>query len=215
MSWLPRRHRRSNVANAGSHEDDAESGRGEVAYSYKTGLVGAPWELRLKPEGLAWQVGAFRGVVRYQNIRRVRLSFRPATLQQHRFLAEIWSTDAPKLKIVSTSWRNLTDQGRQDAEYRAFVVELHRRLQAAGSDIEFLAGAPAFVYYVSILVLAGVAIAFGGMMLRTLSLREWTGAAIISGLFALFAWQLGNYFVRNRPQTYRPDALPEQVLPRG
>ena len=31
---------------------------------------------------------------------------------------------------------------------------------------------------------------------------------------ALFAWQLGTFFRRNRPGTYGPDALPPEVLPR-
>ena len=196
-------------------ENDPEAASGELAYSYKAGLVGAPWELRLKREGVGWRVGSLSGVVRYERIRRVRLSFRPATLQPHRFLAEIWSDDVPKLKIVSTSWRNLTDQGRQDPEYRAFVTELHRRLQIAGTRAEFFAGAPFLIYYVGLAMFAVLLFAFGGVMLRTLQLREWTGAAIVGGLFLLLAWQLGNYFYRNRPQAYRPDAVPEQVLPRG
>ena len=196
-------------------DSDSEAAGGELTYAYKAGLVGAPWELQLKPEGMRWRVGPLSGVVRYERIRRVRLSFRPATLQQHRFLTEIWSDDAPKLKIISTSWRNLTEQGRQDREYRAFVIGLHRRLQAVGTHVELSAGAPAFIFYLGIVLFAAVMLAFVGVMLRTLELREWTGAAIIGGLFALFAWQFGNYFWRNRPQTYRPDAVPDQVLPRG
>ncbi len=195
--------------------DKAGAGRGDLSYSFKAGLIGAPWELGLTRDGLAWQVGSLSGIAPYRGIRRVRLSFRPATLQQHRFLMEIWSAGAPKLKVISTSWRSLTDQARQDTEYRAFVTELHRRLHASGTRAEFSAGAPFVIYCIGVVVFAGLLFAFGGLVWRTLQLHEWAGASIIAGLFALLMWQLGNYFYRNRPQTYRPDAVPEQVLPRG
>jgi hypothetical protein len=32
--------------------------------------------------------------------------------------------------------------------------------------------------------------------------------------FAVFAYQLGNYFYRNRPGRYASDALPPMLLPR-
>jgi len=33
------------------------------------------------------------------------------------------------------------------------------------------------------------------------------------GFFALFAWQSGTYFRRNRPGRYRPDGLPRDLVP--
>ncbi len=35
-----------------------------------------------------------------------------------------------------------------------------------------------------------------------------------AAIFAVFALQIGNYFRRNRPQRYRPDAIPREVLPK-
>jgi hypothetical protein len=31
----------------------------------------------------------------------------------------------------------------------------------------------------------------------------------------LFLWQSGNFFRRNRPGLYRPEALPAELLPKG
>jgi hypothetical protein len=34
-------------------------------------------------------------------------------------------------------------------------------------------------------------------------------------VLGLFLWQSGNYFRRNRPGSYRPDALPKLLVPGG
>ena len=121
-----------------SVDDSGEAN--EPLYWYKPALIGSPWVFRLKPDGLAWETGGRSGLIRYQRVRRVRLSFRPLTMQSYRFITEIWSDDAPKLQFASTTWRSLTDQGRQDADYREFVTELHRRLGAANTTAQFVAG---------------------------------------------------------------------------
>jgi hypothetical protein len=41
------------------------------------------------------------------------------------------------------------------------------------------------------------------------------GALMVGGFLALFLWQVGTFFRRNRPGTYRPDAIPAEVLPAG
>jgi hypothetical protein len=42
------------------------------------------------------------------------------------------------------------------------------------------------------------------------------GAVAVVGVFlALFLWQGGSFFRRNRPGLYRPDALPPDLMPKG
>ena len=77
------------------------------AYSYKASLVGAAFEFRLRPDGLEWRKGRREGRMPYGRIVRVRLSFRPMTMQMRRFVTEIWPADGPKLSIASTTWRSL------------------------------------------------------------------------------------------------------------
>ena len=186
----------------------------DPSYSYKPALIGAPSEFRLTPAGLAWSIGRRSGVIRYERIGRVRLSFRPVTMQSHRFTTEIWSSDAQKIQIASTSWRTIVDQQRQDGAYGAFIAELHRRLAATGSGAAFVTGLPIVQYGLGVVVLAAMIVAFVMIMVRALQNGQMSGAAIVAGIFALFGWQVGQYFLRNRPGTYRPDALPAVVLPR-
>jgi hypothetical protein len=156
----------------------------------------------------------YSGFIRYGEIRRVRMSYRPATMQSQRFVTEIWSPRAPKLQIVSASWRSFMEQERLDTGYTAFVTELHRRLAATGSAARFTTGMPVVSYWIGALVFGAAMLALVGLIMRALQLGEWAAAALIAGLFVVFAYQLGNYFRRNRPGSYRPEAVPANVLPR-
>jgi hypothetical protein len=193
---------------------DAASGEGDPYYVYKPSMLGAPWEFALRERGIEWRIGRHGGTTAYDRIRRVRLSFRPMTMQSYRFLAEIWPADGPKLRIASSSWRNLVEQQRHDAEYSTFIRELHHRLGRAGADIQFLAGMPVPAYWLGLAVFASMMVLMAVVAGRGLLQGDFLGAAVVAALMALFGWQIGNFFRRNRPLRYRPDAVPDIVLPR-
>lgn len=188
---------------------------GDPFYSYKANLAGAPVLLWLRRDGLEWQVGRRAGLIRYDRVRRVRLSFRPASMQSYRFIAEIWPTDGPKIQIASTSWQGLTLQQRLDGPYAAFITELHRRFAAARSTASFRCGIGRATYGIGLAVVGVAMAAFAALMVKAALIAEWRAVAIIGVLFAMFGWQLGNHFVRNWPGDYRPDAIPPHVLPRA
>ena len=196
-------------------QDEAAAGSGDPGYAYKPSLIGAPCLFALKPDALHWQIAGRMGRVRYDRVRAVRLSFRPVTMQSHRFVTEIWSADNPKIQIASASWRSPVEQQRLDAPYKAFVTELHRRLAAAGSTAKFSAGMPAVIYWLGAAVFAALMLAMGVLLVHAVWLKEWTGAAIVALFLVVFVLQLGNFFRRNRPARYRPDAIPAAVLPRA
>ncbi len=50
-------------------------------YSYRPTLMGTGWTFQLAPDGIVWHVGSHSGRVLYSRVRRVRLSFRPTTMQ--------------------------------------------------------------------------------------------------------------------------------------
>jgi hypothetical protein len=53
------------------------------------------------------------------------------------------------------------------------------------------------------------------LVMRALQVNAKGGAAFIGGFLALFLWQGGNFFRRNRPGRYSPEALPADLLPKG
>lgn len=186
---------------------------GDPAYAFKPSLFGAPLVFRLAPAALEWSRGRSLGRVPYDRIRRLRLSFRPVSMQSQRFVAEVWPVSGSKLQIVSASWRGIADLESQNAAYTAFITELHRRIAAAGAAPRFEAGASVVVYWVGWAVFAGVAVALAALTARALQVGANMAVVIIAGFATLFAWQMGTFLRRNRPGTYRADALPPQLLP--
>ena len=186
----------------------------EFTYAYKSSVVTAPFEFRLTSDALHWGKGGVRGQTPYRQIRRVRLSFRPLTMQNYRFVAEIWS-DGPKLTISSTSWKSLVEHERLDARYRVFMTELCRRIGAAGGKTRFQTGSPPILYWIGVAVFVGASLALASLTVRALQTAAWGGAAFIAAFLALFLWQAGTFFRRNRPGVFRPEAVPDLVLPRG
>lgn len=194
----------------------APSASDDLTYSYRPSLLGAAWSFGLTQNGIAWEAGRKSGLVPYRNVRRVRLSFKPVSMQSQRFLCEIWADDAPKLEIVSSSWKSLVEQQRLDKPYTAFVTELHRRLAQSGAQqIRFEHGGLALTYWPGLVAFVGVALGLALLTVRALQADAKGGAAFIGAFMLLFLWQGGNFFRRNRPGVYRADAPPELLLPKG
>ncbi|HZL32319.1 MAG TPA: hypothetical protein VFC54_14835 [Pseudolabrys sp.] len=191
----------------------------DVAYSYRPSLLGAAWVFRLTEEGLIWDAGRRSGRIPYRAIRRVRLSYKPVSMQSQRFLLEVWADNAPKLEIVSSSWKSMVEQERLDKAYAYFVRELHRRIALAQSSanetVRFEHGSAPLLYWPGLTVFAGVALGLAWLTVRTLQADARGGAVFIGAFMLLFLWQGGNFFRRNRPGVYRADALPEMLMPKG
>src|SRR5262249_47786346 len=181
---------------------------GDPVYAYKPSLMGAGWELRLRPDALEWRVGRHEARVPYGRIARVRLSYRPVTMQRRRYVAELWPADGGKLTIPSTTWRGIMEETPQDKAYGDFTRELPRRLAAAGNAASLESGLPPMLYWPGLVVFAGAALALAALTVRGLQTGELAGAAFVGGFFALFLLPSGNYFPRDRPRPYRPGCVP-------
>ena len=65
------------------------------SYSYRPSLLGAEWNLTLEPDGLAWSAGPRSGFTRYAAVARMRMAYRPMSMQMTRFMTEIWAPGDP------------------------------------------------------------------------------------------------------------------------
>ena len=185
-----------------------------VEYGYKHSLMGGGWLFRLEQDALSWSVGLASGTLSYRDIRKIRLSFRPVTMQSYRFIAEIWSDKSPKLTIASSSWKSLMEQERLDASYARFIRLLHQRIAEAGGSPQLLAGAVAPLYWLGLLIFVAISFAVAALIVRALQQGETAATLFLLGFFVLLLWQLGGFFKRNLPRVYEPRSIPPDVLPR-
>jgi hypothetical protein len=184
-----------------------------TTYAYKASLIGAAHRFELTDEGLSWHVGGKSGVWRYTDIAAIRLSYRPVSMQSRRFRADIENANRQQLAILSTSWQTVALMAPQDRDYRAFIVQLHRRMREAGSQARLIGGVRPWAHSAGVVLLALVAGSIAGLLLRALATGEFAGALFLVGFAALFGWQIGGFVRRNRPRTYTFDNLPAALLP--
>jgi hypothetical protein len=182
-------------------------------YAYKASLIGSAHQFELTDQGLSWQAGSKSGVWRYADIVAIRLSYRPVSMQSRRFRADIESAAAQRIVILSTSWQTVALMAPQDADYRAFITQLHARMRQAGSRAMLIGGIGPKTYAAGILLLALVTVAIAGLLIRAIATGEWAGGLFLIGFAALFSWQIGGFIRRNRPGAYTFDHLPEALLP--
>src|SRR3954465_6111311 len=184
-----------------------------MMYVYKASLIGSAHRFELMEDGLSWHVGGKSGVWHYPDIAAIRLSYRPVSMQSRRFRADISHLNGQRVSVLSTTWQTVTLMAPQDKDYRAFIIELHRRLEGAGARVVLAGGLKPGLYAAAVAVLALVVIAITGLLARAVATGALGGALFLIGFAALFWWQIGGFVRRTRPQRYTFDALPEELLP--
>ena len=205
----------SQMFNAGprSKAGDSETASDGTQYIFKPSLVGGASQFDLTPDGLSWQSRGKKGVWPLEKIAAIRLSYRPVSMQSRRFRADIEDTRGERVTLYSTTWHTVALMSPQDNGYRAFIVELHRRLAAIQSKAVLVVGINPNIYLAGILLVGVVGVAILGLLIRALVTGEFAGAFFLTGFAALFGWQIGGFMRRNRPRGYTLDALPDEVLP--
>ncbi|MCW5682883.1 MAG: hypothetical protein KIT85_00715 [Pseudolabrys sp.] len=192
---------------------EPDSGDGVTRYAYKPSLMSPVFSFALMPDALTWSRGRHSGEIRYDQITRLRMSFRPATMQRGRYQLEIWSSVAPRMPVISATVRSMVEMQPQGPEFRAFVTELHRRITETGHQPRCEAGLFPPVYWIGVTVLGLTALAMAAMIVRALQAGVWAGAAFVLAFLALFLWQGGQFFRLNRPGPYNVAQPPAALLP--
>src|SRR6266700_4208233 len=72
-----------------AHMTADQSNEDATTYAYKASLIGSAHRFELTDAGLSWHIAGRSGVWRYDEISTIRLSFRPVSMQQHRFRADV------------------------------------------------------------------------------------------------------------------------------
>ncbi|MFT4279110.1 MAG: hypothetical protein QM576_22410 [Rhodopseudomonas sp.] len=196
-----------------SRSDSDQQGDAGAAYAYKASLIGAAQQFELGDDGLIWRIGPKAGVWPYATVAKVRLSYRPVSMQSRRYRADIEDVTGGRLRILSTTWQTVALMAPQDQAYREFVLDLHRRMRDAGSRAELIGGLPPAIHTAALVLIALVAVALTGLLARAVAVGSWSGALFLAGFALLFGWQVGGFIRRNRPRRYTFDDVPWDLLP--
>jgi hypothetical protein len=184
-----------------------------TSYAYKASLIGHAHRFELTTDGLSWRAAGRADVWRYGDITAIRLSYRPVSMQARRFRADIFHVSGARLPVISTSWQTAALMAPQDGEYRAFIVELHARMAAAGSRAALTGGLGRNIFAIAVTLVALLALGMAMLFVRALLIGEFAGALFLLGFAGLFGWQVGGFLRRNRPVTYAFAQIPDALLP--
>jgi len=193
--------------------DDADNDRPGISYAYKASLIGSAHQFELTDRGLAWKISGRSGVWAYRDVTGVSMSFRPTSMQAHRFRTDVRHKDGDRIRIVSTNWQTVSLMTPQDNGYRAFIEGLHARMAAAGSTAKLTGGLPSGLYSAALVFVGLLALAMAGLFVRAIATGEYAGALFLVGFALLFNWQIGGFIRRNKPITYTFGHLPQSLLP--
>jgi hypothetical protein len=149
----------------------------------------------------------------YDGISEVRLAFTPTRFARIRYRAQIVYRDGGMAELYNTHFEGVGDFAERNAEYAAFLTELHRRLAAKGKDVRYVRGNSTAAYVanwlLTIFIFAMLALAFVLLMAWGLG---WIAVVKIA-IILFFIPTLIRYMMRAKPATYDPLAIPRDVLP--
>jgi hypothetical protein len=134
-------------------------------------------------------------------------------MQAQRFRTDLHNVSGNRLSLLSTSWQTAALMAAQSGAYRDFIVELHQRMAAAGSNAVLTGGLGRRTYLATLVLIALFGVAMLGLLSRALAIGEWAGVTFLIGFAALFTWQVGGFIRRNRPRRYTFAKIPKALLP--
>lgn len=194
--------------------DTTETANDGPVYAFKPRMLAAEHVFRLGRDSIEWIAGGINTRVPYTMMERVRVGYRFTNFMSRRYTTEIFRRGGGYVDFSSVSARGMLDGANQGAAYRNFVIELHRRIVKAHGECRFEAGMAMWRFWPSIVVTLAMSAALVFVLVRALFSEQMLTGLVILTFGALFVWQMTKMVLVNRPRSYRPDAIPEDLLPK-
>lgn len=193
---------------------DSGTGAEPFTYAFHPRLGGAGVTLTLEGDILHWTAGPRAGALPLSHVAEVNLLFSPAKFAAASFEARIRARSGEKVLIGSASRTSLTAVSDQGPAYAAFVRALHARLAEAGRDVSYRAGYAPWRWWLMTALAVIAVLGLVAVVMATLLTGAWLVAAVLLVLLLFMGEPMANQLVRNRPGSYRPDALPSRLMPK-
>ncbi len=185
-----------------------------TVYRLRANAFVKPRIYRLTEDALTWEEegGKLDGVF-YDGIAEVQLAFAPTRIATNRYRARIILKAGGMAELFNMDYRGFASFAEHDADYVAFLTELHRRLAAHGKGVVFRHGNSPTGYILNVALTIFI---FVMIALAFLLLFSWGGplvAIVKLAILLFFVPVLVRYLRKARPGTYDPLNLPAAVLP--
>lgn len=164
-------------------------------------------------KGLEWQdqeKDMKSGVLKWDDIRSVRLRFEPSRAETRRVALHIYTP--VQHTITNIHYGGMMDFRLQKREFRQFVEAFHAAIPV-GTNITFHSGSTPRAYVGNAVVSLGILI----FLLFLAPIMTITGIPGATSIFRIvmiliFLPILAKVLIKNKPSTYTADKLPENML---
>jgi hypothetical protein len=149
----------------------------------------------------------------YREIVRLRLSYEPSRVDGERYRCDLRMRSGQQLVIMSTHYVGFADFENRAASYVPFVRALVARVAQENPAARFRSGKKLVTFWAEHIFLAMMValLIFVLIAIGTSSLSDssWSKLWMILGSIPL----LIAYTRKNRPRPFKPDAIPQDVMP--
>jgi hypothetical protein len=123
--------------------------------------------------------------------------------------------DGKAFTFTSLNWRSFIEAQELKGEYRAFTQALCAAIAAANPAARFIAGKPRWLWLATVVVAAASLLGMAYLIWQALLMGS-QGVALIGALLALVGiWQIEPMVRLNKPRTFRPEAVPGDLMPKA
>jgi hypothetical protein len=157
--------------------------------------------------------GHATAVVPLREISQVALSFAPTRPEPNRFRCALQTTRNGPLVFFNREYRGVLDFLDTSTEYTAFVRTLHENLARSQPVCRYVAGASQAAYVGSIVAMIFALIVLVAVAVLLFSIGLSWLVALKALLIAFYTPTAIRWFKINRPRSYPPEAIPNEVLP--
>lgn len=184
-------------------------------YTHNPRPAGGPVSFALNGDRLTVDSGRKVQEVRLGAVESVRLTYEPGRVGQRTFRTKVVLEDGKSFTFMSLNWRSLIEAQELTGEYRAFTQALCGAIAAANPGARFIAGKPRWLW-LSVVVVAAASLLGMAYLIWQALLMGSEGVALIGALLALVGiWQIEPMVRLNKPRTFRPDAVPWDLMPKA
>ena len=194
--------------------DSQQPGTRSAFYAQRTRPYAQETVFSLFPDRLVMEKGRHAESIALSDIVMVRLLYKPRNMTNEGYAARIVRRQGRSLMLTNLSWKSLMDMEHNDREYRTFVEAMIAAVHRANSAVALQAGMPRLLH--GLTALAGLSVVVALVIITAEAIRNLGKAiALVSGLFAIYlGWWALRYVMRNRPRSFQPGFIPDDVLPK-